>query len=54
MKYHLNWRALQPNLERIAAKRVLLTHMNNDMLAHTEEARAAGVLIAEDGLVVDV
>lgn len=54
MKYHLNWRALQPNLERIAAKRVLLTHMNNDMLAHSEEARAVGVLIAEDGLVVDV
>lgn len=54
MRYHLNWRALEPNLARIGAKRVLLTHMNTDMLAHSEEARAAGLLIAEDGLVVDV
>ncbi len=54
MKYHLNWRALQPNLERIGAKRVLVTHMNTEMLAHSDEARAAGVLIADDGLVVDI
>lgn len=34
VRYHLNWQTLQPNLSRIGAKRVLLTHMNNDMLAH--------------------
>jgi len=52
--YHTNWATLSANLPRLGAKRVLITHMNNDMLARQEEARAAGVLLAEDGLVVDI
>lgn len=51
--YHTNWVTLLPNLARLGAKRVLITHMNDQMLARQEEARAAGVLLAEDGLVVD-
>lgn len=52
--YHTNWKTLAANLPRLGAKRVLITHMNDQMLARQEEARAAGVLVAEDGLVVDV
>src|SRR5690606_10169475 len=51
--YHTNWVTLLPNLARLGAKRVLIPHMNDQMLARQEEARAAGVLLAEDGLVVD-
>ena len=32
----------------------MITHMNADMLARVDEARAAGVLIAEDGAVTDI
>ena len=52
--YHTNWKTLAANLPRLGAKRVLITHMNDQMLARQDEARAAGVLVAEDGLVVDV
>lgn len=52
--YHTNWKTLAPNLARLGAKRVLITHMNDDMLAHQDEARATGVLLAEDGLTLDV
>ena len=52
--YHTNWKTLEQNLPRLGASRVLITHMNAQMLARHEEARAAGVLVAEDGLEVDV
>jgi hypothetical protein len=32
----------------------MITHMNPSMLARQDEARAAGFMVAEDGLVVDV
>ena len=32
----------------------MLTHMNPSMLAKIEEARAAGLVIAEDGMVVEI
>lgn len=51
---HLNWRTVQGRLADFAARRVMITHMNPTMLACVGEARAAGLLIAEDGLVVDV
>ena len=37
-------------LAELGAKRVMMTHMNPTMLARTDEAKAAGVLIAADGL----
>jgi ribonuclease BN (tRNA processing enzyme) len=51
---HLTWEILKPRLPELRARRVMITHMNTDMLAHVEEARAAGVLIAEDGAVVEI
>lgn len=53
-RYHMNWRTLARELPRIAARRVMLTHMSADMLAAVDEPRRAGVLIAEDGLVIEV
>lgn len=52
LRGHLSWEVLQPKLPELRAKRMMLTHMNPSMLAKVEEARAAGVEIAEDGMVV--
>jgi ribonuclease BN (tRNA processing enzyme) len=54
LKGHLSWEILKPKLPSLRAKRIMVTHMNPSMLAKVEEARAAGLLIAEDGMVVDV
>jgi ribonuclease BN (tRNA processing enzyme) len=50
---HLNWQALKGKLPALGAKRVILTHMNPTMLARLDEVRAAGVLVAEDGLTLE-
>ena len=54
LKGHLSWEILKPKLASLPAKRIMLTHMNPSMLAKVEEARAAGLLIAEDGMVVEI
>jgi ribonuclease BN (tRNA processing enzyme) len=53
LKGHLSWEVLKPKLRSLRAKRIMLTHMNPSMLAKIEEARAAGMEIAEDGMVVE-
>jgi ribonuclease BN (tRNA processing enzyme) len=50
---HLTWGTLRPRLKELRAKRIMLTHMNPTMLERVDEARAAGVLIAEDGAVLE-
>ena len=47
---HMSWEILQTKLAGLAARRMMLTHMNPTMLARLDEVRAAGVLIAADGL----
>ena len=47
---HMSWEFLRTKLGDLAAKRTMITHMNPTMLARTEEAKAAGVLVAADGL----
>jgi ribonuclease BN (tRNA processing enzyme) len=47
---HMSWQILQPRLKELAARRTMLTHMNETMLARLDEVRAGGVLLAEDGL----
>lgn len=54
IRYHLNWRTLAANLGRLGARRVLLTHMNDSMLAQRHLVDDPRVSAAEDGLVVDV
>jgi ribonuclease BN (tRNA processing enzyme) len=54
LKGHLSWEILKPKLPELRAGRIMLTHMNPSMLAKVEEARAAGLEIAEDGLLVEI
>jgi ribonuclease BN (tRNA processing enzyme) len=51
---HLNWITIRQRLKDVAARRVMVTHMNPSMLARIDEAKAAGALVAEDGLVLDL
>jgi ribonuclease BN (tRNA processing enzyme) len=52
--YHLTWEILKPRLPQLRAERIMITHMNPTALAHLDEIRAAGVLIAADGDVVEL
>ena len=54
LRGHLSWEVLRPRLRDLRAKRIMLTHMNPSMLAKMDEARAAGVEIAEDGMMVEI
>ncbi len=49
-RYHLNWRTIEKNMPRIAARFVLLTHMGPEMLANCHKISAPGVKIAADGM----
>ena len=51
---HLSWSVLRTKLPALKARRIMITHMNPSMLARTEEAKDLGVLIAEDGLSLEV
>jgi ribonuclease BN (tRNA processing enzyme) len=51
---HMNWKTIRQRLKGFNARRVMLTHMNPNMLAKVAEPKAAGVLVAEDGLVLDL
>ena len=51
---HVTWEVLAPRLPDLRARRIMLTHMNSIMLGHLDEVRAAGLLIAEDGMAIDV
>lgn len=51
---HMSFSRLQSKRSELRAARIMLTHMNPTMLARIEEARGAGFLIAEDGLVVEI
>jgi ribonuclease BN (tRNA processing enzyme) len=51
---HMSFARLTAERARLRARRIMLTHMNPTMLARQDEARAAGFLVAEDGLVVEI
>ncbi len=51
--YHLNWQVLGPKLDQLGAKRVMVTHMNLNMLAAKDGLRDRDVIFADDGLIVD-
>ena len=53
-RYHMDWRTLEANLGRLKARQIMLSHMNADMLAQAAVAERAGVLVAADGLTVEV
>jgi phosphoribosyl 1,2-cyclic phosphodiesterase len=50
----MNWTKLSEKLSALGARKIMLTHMNPSMLAKLEEVRAGGVLIASDGMVLEL
>ncbi|GJE82687.1 MBL fold metallo-hydrolase [Methylorubrum thiocyanatum] len=48
VKFHLDWATLNRRLPEIGPKRLMLTHMSPEMIAHPPD----GYIAAEDGLVV--
>ncbi len=51
---HLDYKIIDANYERLEAKRVLLTHMGEAMLAATDRVDTSRYLIARDGMVLDL
>jgi ribonuclease BN (tRNA processing enzyme) len=51
---HMSWEILKAQLPDLRARRIMVTHMNPTMLARLGEVGAAGVLSAEDGMVVEI
>jgi ribonuclease BN (tRNA processing enzyme) len=51
VRWHLNYLVLAEHLRDVGARRVILTHMSQEMLAHAAEIPEE---CAHDGLVVDV
>jgi ribonuclease BN (tRNA processing enzyme) len=51
---HMVWEILKARIGDLRARRLMLTHMGPAMLDKRDEAKAAGVLIAEDGLVLEI
>jgi ribonuclease BN (tRNA processing enzyme) len=54
VRYHMTWRTIRGQLDALGAGRVLLTHMNREMLANRHRVDDPRVLLAEDGLMLDV
>lgn len=51
---HLDYKTIDANYARLGAKRVLLTHMGEAMLAAIGKVDASRYMIARDGLVLDL
>jgi ribonuclease BN (tRNA processing enzyme) len=54
VRYHMTWQTISANLHRIGARKVMLTHMNAGMLANRQKVTGSGIVLAEDGLVLEV
>ena len=54
MTGHISWEILKARLGELHAKRIMITHMNDTMLAKTGDAKVEGVLVAEDGLALAI
>jgi ribonuclease BN (tRNA processing enzyme) len=50
---HMTWEILKPRIGDLGAKNIMVTHMNPTMLARLDEIKAAGVLTAADGFVME-
>lgn len=50
---HMTWEILKARLPDLGAKQVMVTHMNPTVLGKLDEIKAAGVLVAADGLSLD-
>jgi ribonuclease BN (tRNA processing enzyme) len=50
---HMSWAILKDRIPDLRARQIMVTHMNPTVLAQLDEIRAAGVLVADDGLVIE-
>lgn len=51
---HIDWPSLEKNLPKLGARRICVTHMGRSALERSAEIAAKGLLIAEDGKVIDI
>ena len=52
--HHMTWRDIARNLDRLGARKVMLTHMGAGMLSRVGEVDDPRVLLAEDGMRVEI
>jgi ribonuclease BN (tRNA processing enzyme) len=50
---HLSWEQIAKNIERFGARRLVLTHMSNEMLRHRDVVKDPRVSFADDGAVYE-
>jgi ribonuclease BN (tRNA processing enzyme) len=50
---HMTWQMLKPHLPDLRARKIMVTHMSPAMLERADEIRAADLLVAEDGIIID-
>jgi ribonuclease BN (tRNA processing enzyme) len=53
-RFHMSWRDLRRELPTLGTGQVLVTHMGRIMLAHRAEIVGNGIVVAEDGMVLDL
>jgi ribonuclease BN (tRNA processing enzyme) len=53
-RFHMSWSKITAELDRIGAKRVMLTHMADAMLARRDDISDPRVVLAHDGLSLDI
>ena len=51
---HLDYMTIDANFDRLGAKRVLLTHMGQEMLAEVDKVDASRYIVAQDGMALDL
>lgn len=49
-RFHMSWESISAALDRIGARKVVLTHMAAGMLARADEVQDKRAILAEDGL----
>lgn len=54
VRYHLSWEMIARELPRLDAARIMLTHMGKSMLGRRGEIVDPRIVIAEDGMTLDV
>jgi ribonuclease BN (tRNA processing enzyme) len=53
-RFHMSWSKITAELDRIGAKRVMLTHMADAMLARRDDISDPRVVLAHDGLSIEI
>ena len=48
---HMNYRTIRENISRLDCKKIVLTHLGEEMLARSEEV---GLPLAQDGMVIEI